>query len=58
MAGIISYSRVYLGVHYPGDVIFGALLGSFIGWGIYNLYVLTDDNILKSKPYFDTTLAP
>ena len=57
-AGIISYSRVYLGVHYPGDVIFGALLGSFIGWGIYNLYVLTDDNILKSKPYFDTTLAP
>jgi undecaprenyl-diphosphatase len=57
-AGIISYSRVYLGVHYPGDVIFGALLGSFIGWGIYNLYVLADDNILKSKPYFDTTLAP
>jgi undecaprenyl-diphosphatase len=57
-AGIISYSRVYLGVHYPGDVIFGALLGSFIGWGIYNLYVLTDNNILKFKPYFDTTLAP
>lgn len=57
-AGIISYSRVYLGVHYPADVIFGALLGSFIGWGIYNLYVLTDNNILKFKPYFDTTLAP
>ena len=57
-AGIISYSRVYLGVHYPGDVIFGALLGSFIGWGIYNLYVLTDNNILKFKSYFDTTLAP
>jgi undecaprenyl-diphosphatase len=52
-AGIISYSRVYLGVHYPGDVIFGALLGSFIGWGIYNLYVLTDINLLKDKPYFN-----
>lgn len=52
-AGIISYSRVYLGVHYPGDVIFGAILGSFIGWGIYNLYVLTDDNILKYRPYFN-----
>jgi len=57
-AGIISYSRVYLGVHYPADVIFGALLGSFIGWSIYRLYVLTDNNILKFKPYFDTTLAP
>ena len=57
-AGIISYSRVYLGVHYPGDVIFGALLGSFIGWGIYRLYVLTDNNILKFKPHFEETLAP
>lgn len=24
---IVSYSRIYLGVHYPGDVISGALLG-------------------------------
>jgi undecaprenyl-diphosphatase len=27
----ISYSRIYLGVHYPGDVICGALLGLSIG---------------------------
>lgn len=30
-AAVISYSRVYLGVHYPGDVIFGAILGTFMG---------------------------
>lgn len=29
-ASVISYSRIYLGVHYPGDVIGGALLGSFM----------------------------
>ncbi len=29
---IFSYSRIYIGVHYPGDSIFGALLGLFIGW--------------------------
>ncbi|MFD2244809.1 phosphatase PAP2 family protein [Pontibacter ruber] len=27
-AVIVSYSRIYLGVHYPGDIIGGALLGS------------------------------
>ena len=34
---IVSYSRIYLGVHYPLDVVFGALLGIFIGWLIYQL---------------------
>lgn len=53
-AGVISYSRVYLGVHYPADVICGALLGAFIGWSVYSLYVLTDNSILKNKPYFNT----
>jgi undecaprenyl-diphosphatase len=33
-AGIISYAQVYVGVHYPLDILSGALLGLIIGWTI------------------------
>lgn len=38
-AALIAYSRVYLGQHYPSDVVVGGLLGIVIGW-------------LTSKAYF------
>jgi undecaprenyl-diphosphatase len=38
-ASIVSYSRIYLGVHYPGDIIFGGLLGAFCGYCVWNLLV-------------------
>ena len=28
----VSYSRIYLGVHYPGDIISGGLIGAILGW--------------------------
>ena len=30
-----AYSRVYLGVHYVGDVLCGALIGVLVGMGVY-----------------------
>lgn len=37
-ASLVSYSRIYLGVHYPGDIIGGALLGIALAWLIVNIY--------------------
>ena len=37
-ASINSYSRIYLGVHFPGDVLCGAILGTTIGALVYLLY--------------------
>lgn len=34
LAAIVAYSRVHTGVHYPGDVIGGSLIGSSIGEGV------------------------
>lgn len=34
----VSYSRIYLGVHYPGDILCGALLGLALAWIIVNVY--------------------
>lgn len=31
-AGLISISQVYVGVHYPLDVVCGAILGFILGW--------------------------
>lgn len=35
---LIGYSRVYCGVHFPSDVVAGALLGGLCGWIIAKLY--------------------
>lgn len=37
-AATICYGQVYVGVHYPGDVLGGAIVGSLIGWGLAYIF--------------------
>ncbi len=32
------WTRLYLGVHYPGDITIGLIWGSMVGYGVYRLH--------------------
>jgi len=37
-AFISSYSRIYIGYHYPGDIIVGSILGILVGWVFWKIF--------------------
>lgn len=53
-ASVVSYSRIYLGVHYPSDVLVGALWGTLMAVGIYYAYKRI---VLKREKSFKTSLG-
>ena len=48
-AFLSSYSRIYLGFHYPGDILCGALLGILIGLIFWKLFQIVQRRIWKSE---------
>ena len=58
-ASIDSFSRIYLGLHYPGDILCGAVFGMVVAVVVYLLYIflhrLTDNSPSKITNYYTRT---
>lgn len=46
---LVAYSRVYLGVHYPGDIIVGMLIGALLGFIFHKLHEWVQLQIFKNS---------
>jgi len=46
-AALIAISRPYLGLHYPSDIVAGALIGSAIGYGFAKLQIYIENRFFK-----------
>jgi len=44
-----TYSRIYIGVHYPTDIIIGILYGCIVGSLIYILYKLVSQRLFNTS---------
>jgi undecaprenyl-diphosphatase len=48
VAFLVATSRIYLGLHYPSDIIAGALLGAGAGY-LFGVIAIKTDNLFKRK---------
>lgn len=42
LAVLMGLSRLYVGVHYPSDVLAGALIGSLCAWVVWKVYQINE----------------
>lgn len=53
---LMGIARIYIGVHWPSDILAGAAMGIIIGWATYHLYLankeLVDRWVTKASTAF------
>tara|TARA_B100000945_G_C20371340_1_gene592253 strand:+ start:789 stop:1349 length:561 start_codon:yes stop_codon:yes gene_type:complete len=47
--GIIIFSRIYIGVHYPSDILFGIFIGTFYGMVLIKIWDYLNNITIFSK---------
>ncbi|MGB5363970.1 MAG: phosphatase PAP2 family protein, partial [Aureibaculum sp.] len=47
-AALMAYSRIYIGVHFPLDVISGMIFGAFSGWLYYKIIMYIQTKFTSS----------
>jgi diacylglycerol kinase family enzyme/membrane-associated phospholipid phosphatase len=50
LAGAVAYSRVYNGVHYPGDVVLGGAIGAGVAVATLKVWPRTDPTPASAQP--------
>ena len=50
---VFAYSRIYLGLHYPGDILMGYLLGVITSFMVLKLYIYLRDRYFPQKENLD-----
>jgi undecaprenyl-diphosphatase len=53
---LVAYTRIYLGLHYPGDILCGAISGVVIAFGVYRLMILSERRLYPADRVTNTFL--
>lgn len=56
-AMMIAYTRIYLGLHYPGDILGGTILGILIGAGMYKLLIIAEGKFSPANSFSKNKLT-
>ncbi|HTJ51171.1 MAG TPA: phosphatase PAP2 family protein [Cyclobacteriaceae bacterium] len=49
-AAVLTYTRIYLGVHYPGDILVGGIIGLMAGWIGYFAFTRIKAHVNPTQP--------